>query len=208
MMTTDPNLQRIISSVGSVRQLVLFGSRAADVARSTSDWDVLVVHAVRVRSPRRNVDVVSLRPEQLSSDLWLGSELAGHVAHYGIWLVGEPDWTTSVTRSNRAIQRKATRIVRRATNLQRQWKLLDRPYRLDFARALRRDIQRCLSLVQGEPVAPTKVIDERWRLDSLDLVIPTLRRLTGVTSGVQEFLSEIVDSTPAKTAHGVSTWGT
>lgn len=194
MMTNDSFLRRIIAKYSAAEQLVLFGSRAADLAHSESDWDVLVVQQERLHFSPPNTDLVRLSPDHLSSDLWLGSELAGHIAKYGIWLIGNQQWTTSVMRSHHAIQRKADRIVRRISNLQYRWKILQACYREEFAKILRRDIQRCLSLINGEAVAPTKEIDAAWSAHSLDLVIPTLEKISHMDSISREFLEGVVSS--------------
>ncbi len=181
----------VMACADGAQQLVLFGSRAAGVARASSDWDVLLVHSGEVHvSPR--VDLIQIKPALLESAFWLGSELAGHVAKYGIWLVGEPSWTSSVFVSERAIERKARRIVRRVSRLEHRWKILDPSYRRAFVSAIRRDVQRCLTLVDGVAVPPSRTLDSLWHPDMVATVLPTLCAAEPFSASAQAFLDAIL----------------
>lgn len=139
-------------------QLVLFGSRAAGVDEPTSDWDVLFV-GVHRRTVPASVDLVVVSDEIFDSSLWLGSELAGHVARYGQWLAGDNTWCSRVFSSRRAFDRKRRRIVRRIINLQSNWSRLREPYRQRFSLVVRRDLQRLECLHNATPVPPTYYLD-------------------------------------------------
>jgi len=63
----------------SAEQIVVFGSRAAGLARESSDWDLLIIGSdSSLHTPA--LDLVWVTPRELESADWLASELAGHVA--------------------------------------------------------------------------------------------------------------------------------
>ena len=148
-------------------ELVLFGSRAVGLETRTSDWDVLVVGDSRIHVPN-NVDQVVISRDRLISPNWLGSELAGHVVKYGEWLIGEPSWVKRVASSERAVDRKADRIVRRFLNLERNWSALHAAYREKILVAIRRDLQRLQFLRDGIAVPPTAALDSQWSAEVAD----------------------------------------
>jgi hypothetical protein len=161
--------------VGVADQLVLFGSRSAGVARPDSDWDVLLVRAdgpaIRCAS---KVDLVEIPKPQLNSSAWLGSELAGHIAAYGHWIVGEPTWSASVHFSKFAIERKGNRLKSRLQNMQPSWDILQPAYQKRFAMIVRRDVQRYRCLVEGRPVAPSSMLDSTWGVAEMEATFPLL----------------------------------
>lgn len=143
-------------------QIVLFGSRAAGRARPASDWDLLCVAEQRPSSIA-GVDLIWISPCDLSTPAWLGSELAGHVAAWGRWLHGEPDWISSVVHGERAATRKAQRVASKLVALERAWDALGPAYQRRHLLLLRRDLQRHGLLSRGEPVPPTALLDDAWR---------------------------------------------
>lgn len=142
--------------------VVLFGSRAAGVAHERSDWDLLCVGEGRTRRTRQ-IDLIWLTPEELHSHTWLMSELAGHIAHYGRWLVGTPDWAGHVEIGRDACLDKRIRIARRVAVWERFWPRCSPRLRLRYARLLRRNLQRHALLLAGEPVPPSAILDQAWR---------------------------------------------
>ena len=145
----------------SAAELVLFGSRAAGVEREDSDFDLLLVGHERPKRTR-TVDWVWVSPERLCSAEWLGSELAGHVARYGTWLWGTPNWIERVWRSRAAIAHKAAVISGRIRALDHTFALLAAPYVRKHLLRLRRDLQRHACLLEGEAVPPTAFLDGAW----------------------------------------------
>nr|WP_128795876.1 nucleotidyltransferase domain-containing protein [Corallococcus coralloides] len=142
-------------------QIVLFGSQAAGVAGQDSDFDLLCVG----QGPSRLnplVDLVFIKPEFRFSEEWLGSELAGHIARYGAWLVGEPDWSRRVHSSQRAVDRKVEKILRRLQAVERHVGYLDESYVQKYFALIRRDLQRFEYLINGEPVPSTPLLDSAW----------------------------------------------
>jgi hypothetical protein len=188
---SDSAIVRLRKQVGAADQLVLFGSRAADVARPNSDWDVLLVRAdgpaIRCAS---KIDLVEIQKAQFTSSAWLGSELAGHIAAYGRWIVGDPTWAASVHCSKRAIERKGDRLKSRLQNMLRSWGILQPAYRKNFATVVRRDVQRYRCLVEGRPVAPSSILDDAWGTAELEAAFPLV--CARLSTRAAEFLEELL----------------
>lgn len=145
----------------SCEQIILFGSRAAGVSREGSDFDLMCIGSGLSRLGP-SLDLVFVAPEDCRRERWLGSELAGHVARYGQWLVGEPDWVHRVRPSLDAKERKAEKLRRRLQAVEESFPLLDELYREKHFTLIRRDLQRHELLAQGEPVPPTPLLDQAW----------------------------------------------
>jgi hypothetical protein len=184
-------MARLRKQVGETDQLVLFGSRAAGVPRSNSDWDVLVVRTngptIRCAS---KIDLVEIELAQVSSEAWLGSELANHIAAYGRWIVGEPTWSGSVHSSKRAIERKGDRLRLRLNNMQRSWEILQPAYKRSFATVVRRDVQRYHCLVDGRPVAPSSILDDAWGTAEMETSFQLVR--AQLTTQAAQFLETLL----------------
>lgn len=97
-------------------QAIIFGSYAFGCENSRSDIDILFVGGERRRLDKW-LDFIWLRPEQVRSKNWLGSELATHLAKYGIWLKGEDNWKYDVFFSQAAITRKKEKIFSRLIHI-------------------------------------------------------------------------------------------
>ncbi len=146
---------------GACEQLVIFGSRAAGVPNEDSDFDLLCVGPGASRLSR-TLDLVFIAPEDLLGERWLGSELAGHVARYGIWLKGEPDWVHRHHGSHQAVERKRQKLLHRLQAVEQHFHLLDPLYLQKYLTLTRRDLQRFEHLTNGEPVPPTPILDRAW----------------------------------------------
>jgi hypothetical protein len=146
----------------SAEQVILFGSRAAGIARAGSDWDLLVIGSGRSRSVPA-LDLVYVSPRDLASGSWLDSELAGHVARWGRWIYGSPDWIGQVGRGPLAAAHKGQRVASRIAALERAWNLLGPAHQRKHHTLVRRDLQRHELLSRGEAVPPSALLDEAWR---------------------------------------------
>jgi predicted nucleotidyltransferase len=142
------------------RCVILFGSHAQNAATDASDIDVLVVGPGR-RRRADGIDLVCLSEAEAESDLWLGSELASHIAAFGRVLAGEADWLSAVRLDSRAIDRKKRLIAAREQCLGRAIESADASSRAleELATRLRRDLQRLALLIDGRPVPVTCVLD-------------------------------------------------
>src|SRR5687767_14264120 len=68
-------------------EIIVFGSRAVGVHSRDSDLDVLVVGGVG-KLKGKGLDMIRVAPDHVKTPEWLESELAAHVASYGVWLSG------------------------------------------------------------------------------------------------------------------------
>lgn len=140
----------------------LFGSRAGGCSRVDSDWDVLILDDEPVPARRRvgRLDIVTVtRAHALGA--WRGSELAVHVARYGLALGSKMDWNLEVDVLA-AAARKRNVVEARALRLGRTWEALPAPQRVREAVRLRLDLQRAACLISGGSVPPTAVLNRSW----------------------------------------------
>ena len=177
----DPSLIRALheqqlswSELGSrASQVILFGSRAAGVARTDSDWDLLCV-GEGTSIHNRVIDIVWISPAQLTTARWLGSELASHVAAYGQWLIGKDSWSHLVRLSPEAIHHKRQSILSQLSELKRLWPRLAPGLRAKHLRRLRRGVQRLQCLSEDRAVPPTRMLDDLWDQSGLPPEEPEL----------------------------------
>jgi hypothetical protein len=147
----------------SAEQVILFGSRAADLARAGSDWDLLVIGEGRSHHTPA-LDLVWVSPRELATPAWLASELAGHVARWGRWIHGTPDWVSEAICGDLAREHKARRLAARLSALEQAWDLLPPAYRHKHRTLVRRDLQRHALLARGEAVPPSRLLDDAWQV--------------------------------------------
>ena len=181
-----PRLERGGSSwerlSATCEQLVLFGSRAAGVANEDSDFDLLCVGS-GTSQLSRSLDLVFIAPGDLLGERWLGSELAGHVARYGIWLQGGPAWVHRHHGSHQAVERKRQKLLHRLEVVEQHFHRLDPLYLQKYLTLTRRDLQRFEHLTNGEPVPPTPLLDQTWaQLGNPGARLRALAREAGVGS--------------------------
>jgi hypothetical protein len=138
------------------QEIIVFGSTAVGLDRPSSDIDILCVGTgVSSKSPR--LDLVFRKPEEVDSIRWRQSELAGHVASYGIWLKGSASWSSDV--GGEAIQRKRRRIFRLIASASRHWRDLSPVFRARHLTTIRRELQRLSFLSRGLSVPPTPILE-------------------------------------------------
>ena len=157
--------------------LILFGSRATDLARPDSDWDLLVVGRGRT-TLARGLDLVVVAPDEFDSLRWRGGELAGHIAHFGRTLDGSPRWLESLKPgpcAPAALEHKRRVIVAQLHACARYWPKLGNWAQEKRLLRLRRDLQRHALLLAGAVVPPTAVLDDEWS--------------RGTSTGLDELLS-------------------
>jgi hypothetical protein len=162
----DQTLHDALAAIGTsldelrraATEIVVFGSRAADVAHANSDWDILCVGRGPSRATPR-IDLVWITPDDLQCERWTGSELAGHVQAWGRWIWGTRTWHAEITAVPHAVTLKGRRIVARARALELTWEDLSADHRRKHLTLLRRDLARYILLRQGLPVPPTTYID-------------------------------------------------
>ena len=154
---------RLADLCRAASQVILFGSRAAGVADDTSDWDILCVGGgQRIRT--RNVDIVWVSPTIICTELWLGSELAAHVASYGRWLTGSQEWRHTARLSVGAVAGKVSAIESMVKELNRLWPHLVADVRIKYIRRVLLDVQRLQIMMRGEPVPPRAHLEQMGML--------------------------------------------
>jgi len=144
-------------------ELVVFGSSACGLRTADSDIDVLCVNESGEHIRNSQIDLLCISETQLYSQEWLASELAGHIAAYGVWIKGENGWRDRVRFDQSALSRKRRRVSAYAVALGANWMKLSEPFKWKYSIKLRREIQRKLLLEQGIPIPPTLILDEKWR---------------------------------------------
>jgi len=179
-----PSLER------NSQEIVLFGSRAVGEGGTHSDWDILCVGSGRTRRTRR-IDLLWVEPDDLSSGKWLSSEIASHIARYGRWLVGQPQWTRNVIINDDTLAAKRRWLKLKLSVWERSWTLCSPRLRWRYAHAVRRNLQRYDLLAHGHPVPPSPTLDIGWKLNDRDeKTLNLLARQSGAYSAfwVQEIL--------------------
>lgn len=146
-------------------ELVLFGSRAAGVNSEASDWDLFVVAAEKPQRAER-LDVVWRTLREINEPKWLGSELASHIAQYGVSIRGHADWATEARLDDGAIDKKRRRLITRVEGLWDYWDRLHPEFRQKYMKTIRREIQRLQLLTESIAVPPTPTLDRSWIEDS------------------------------------------
>lgn len=143
-------------------EIVLFGSRAQGMAGQDSDWDLLCVgegSTSRVGS----VHLVWVPSAETFTEKWLGSELAGHIAAYGVWLLGTSHWRERVFVSPIAVAHKQRLVKARLAALDRYQHDLAPARRAYYGLRIRRDVQRLLILRGGGAAVPASpLLDRAW----------------------------------------------
>jgi hypothetical protein len=152
----------IIDALDRAHETVVFGSSACCLRTPHSDLDLLCVSQRTFHYSSRIIDIVCLSEQDAHEGLWLGSELAGHVVRYGVWIDGESTWAESVRLSSDALLKKKRRIEAYAAALGQRWSNLDGLFRSKYILKLRRETQRLLLLQQGTPIPPTRLLDLEW----------------------------------------------
>jgi len=146
-------------------ELVLFGSRAAGVHSAKSDWDLFVVVTEKPQTADR-LDVVWRTLDEIDESKWLGSELASHIAKYGVSIRGRIDWATAVRLDEAAINKKHRRLSNRVEGLWNYWDRLHPEFRQKYMKTIRREIQRLQLLTEDIAIPPTPMLDRSWIEDS------------------------------------------
>lgn len=137
-------------------EVIVFGSTAVGLDSSSSDIDLLCV-GTGVSSKSKRLDLLIKHPQEIRSLSWRRSELAGHVASYGVWLKGTASWLPDV--GEEAIVRKRQRIFRLVASASRHWRDLSPAFRARHLTTIRRELQRFSVLSRGLSVPPTPLLE-------------------------------------------------
>jgi hypothetical protein len=144
-------------------EVVIFGSRSIGMNHQDSDLDVLVVGGDARRMKRGGLDLVFISISDLASPTWLGSELAGHVSTYGVWMKGHGDWRRKVTVGPEAWRQKQQRLISLMRSVKHSWTQLHPLFKSKYRMTIRRELQRLLLLRAAVPIPPTPLLDSKWK---------------------------------------------
>lgn len=145
----------------SAKQIIVFGSYALSANTSKSDLDVLCIGSGE-RYKSRMLHIVWISEKRTRSKQWLGSELATHVAAYGVWIKGKNDWAYQTKPGRGTIQRKKINILSRLNAARRHWNDLLPQFQAGQLTKLRRDLQRYQMMQRGEAPVPKTLLDDQW----------------------------------------------
>tara|TARA_R110002072_G_scaffold534_2_gene3622 strand:+ start:152740 stop:153417 length:678 start_codon:yes stop_codon:yes gene_type:complete len=140
-------------------EVVLFGSCATNSQNIQSDIDILFVcEEESIRAP--GVDFICTSRNKINSKEWLGSEIANHIAKYGIWLKGKGSWREKVFISSLSIENKQKIIVKRVSHILAKKEKLnsDQLNRLSVDVFL--NLGRLWFLINGKAVPVTKSVSK------------------------------------------------
>lgn len=156
-------------------EIVLFGSRGVG-APDAKDFDVMLVTDVDLNlhvTPERIrptigglnyrfdlVDIVVVTTVQTEDPAWLGWELAGHVARYGLWVHGERGaWTTKTFVAPRWLTFRNSQVSSQWQAYRKVHHMLSSDLRTRQRTKLRRAIRRLRYLRAGQAIPPRTILD-------------------------------------------------
>jgi predicted nucleotidyltransferase len=142
--------------------VIIFGSRAAGVHSKPSDLDILCV-GTRERYKSHRLDVVSRESVEVEDRKWLGSELASHIAVYGIVIRGSAAWKEAVRLNEATVSQKERRVVALVDGLWTYWDRIYPEFRRKYLTTIRREVQRLELLRKGIAMPPTPSLDRTWK---------------------------------------------
>jgi Nucleotidyltransferase domain len=164
-------------------EIIVFGSMAAGLERPNSDLDVLCIASSEYKLKTKALDLIVCTPGESVRPDWAHGELAAHIAEYGIWIKGRPNWTNKVHITETCINRKRRRIVSFLRTLPFVWSRLHQDFQTKYSIKLRRETQRLILLERGVPIPPTRMLDCFWMDFSKNTfeIHDKLDQLSGVT---------------------------
>jgi predicted nucleotidyltransferase len=150
-------------------EVIIFGSYAAGVQNEDSDIDILFVCKGKPFKSRF-LDFVCISPERITLKSWLGTELANHVAKYGVWIKGTGHWRNQVFISNTALERKKIIILNRLTHIWIKNKGIGTKFRLKLFRDVILDSYRLIQMSEGIAVPPNRTLIERFQNEDRNIL--------------------------------------
>lgn len=135
-------------------EIIVYGSVACGLHGPNSDIDVLAV-GTGERLRTKVLDLKFVETGSLSGRLWLGGELAGHVAAHGVWLHGEPAWLSMVSSSLWSKRKKTGRILNRLCDVYARRTVLSSEQMARFLERALLDILRLERMSQERPIPST-----------------------------------------------------
>jgi predicted nucleotidyltransferase len=161
--------------------IVVFGSRAVGRHRPDSDLDLLIVGKRSEHKRVGNLDLIYLPQSRIKSILWRRTEIARHIATYGVSLMHDYLCVDSIN-DDYAAMRKQMRLRRLIRKLLPCWHILDEALKLKYLTRVRRELQRYRLLKRGIAVPPTAELDRILELPNWpDVAFEDLENTTGIS---------------------------
>ena len=172
----------------NAKQIIVFGSYALSSNNKKSDLDILCIGDGKSYKDAK-LHVIWIPEQRTRSKKWIGSELATHVAVYGVWIKGENDWAYQVRPSRSAIARKRRNILARLNAIERRWDNLLPKFQRGQIIKMRRDLQRYQMMSLGQAPVPKTLLDIEWqRRKKTDRWADLLRKRSVVTNRIRKLL--------------------
>ena len=150
-------------------EIVIFGSYAVGCESMDSDIDVLFVGEGK-RIKTRKLDFIWINPKKLQQRSWLGSELANHIANYGVWAKGSGQWRGNVFVSEASVLKKKESIYVRLIHLYlKRNSLSHNSLKRLFIKVLL-DFYRLTLLMGKKAIPPTKVVGDLIKKQDENLI--------------------------------------
>jgi len=140
-------------------EVIVFGSMSVGLHRTNSDIDVLCIGEREYKMKSNALDLVVVPVQAINDDAWVQNELATHVASFGTWVVGKPEWTGRARVGQFAVDQKYRRLSRFIDALSKSWFRLNEFFRVKYSVKLCRETQRLILLERGIPIPPTAILD-------------------------------------------------
>jgi predicted nucleotidyltransferase len=158
LLGNKPHFQKHFEQLAAKSsQIILFGSQAASCQTANSDVDILFVKKGK-GFKNEFFDFVTVDPKRIGLNSWLGSELANHIATYGIWIKGEDKWRNKVFISESSINRKKLLILSRLAQLWVKYESLKNKSMIKLFENVVLDTERLSNMINGLPVPPTAML--------------------------------------------------
>lgn len=170
----NPEIKRRLSCSD---QVVIFGSYAVGEESELSDIDVFCLGDCRLHYKDTKIEIFILPEYDAYSEIWLGSELACHISHYGVPLNDRPAWFDLTYVSGEAKSRKENRIHAYLRALDKYWDYLGPKKQARFSTKIRREVQRFSFINDSLPVPPTRILDrsfESWKTSHMNTLCERL----------------------------------
>ena len=161
-MLSPKDREALNDALTHAEDVIVFGSRAAEVNSKASDVDILCVGESVRRYKSDQLDLVARTPNEIAGAKWLGSELANHVLAYGIVARGASQWRDDIRLAEAAIIHKESRLLALADGLWTYWDRLHPEIRKQYLTTIRRELQRLQLLGDNIAVPPTPLLDRSW----------------------------------------------
>ena len=139
----------------------MFGSHALGVQTPRSDIDLLCIGSGRSCATRM-LQILWMSRARFDQHVQRGSELACHIAAFGVWVKGVRRLPQHIAPSTETIARRRQKIKARSQALFRNWSVLAPAFQTKHLSKIRRDLQRLQLLRCGEANLPAPALDTQW----------------------------------------------